>query len=86
MDVVGDGEEALEFLRGTGRHAGAPKPDMVILDLNLPRKDGREVLAEVKSDPVLKHLPVIVMTTPAIRSSIVRYGLMASEYQEPPEA
>ena len=63
LHVVADGVEALAFLRREGEHAGAPQPDLVLLDLNLPRKDGREVLAEVKGDPDLKTIPVIVLTT-----------------------
>jgi two-component system, chemotaxis family, response regulator Rcp1 len=62
MRSVGDGVEALAFLRREGKYAGAPRPDIVLLDLNLPKKDGREVLAEIKSDPALKDIPVIVLT------------------------
>lgn len=61
--VVADGVEALEYLRGTGRFAGRPRPALVLLDLNLPRRDGREVLMELKSDPELRATPVIVLTT-----------------------
>lgn len=60
--VVEDGVEAMEFLRGSGKFAGAPRPDLVLLDLNLPRKSGREVLAEIKQDPDLKRIPVVVLT------------------------
>ena len=60
--VVGDGEEAMAFLRHSGPHAQSPRPDLILLDLNLPKKDGREVLAEVKSDPDLKSIPVVVLT------------------------
>jgi len=63
--AVPDGEEALAYLRGEGAHAGAPRPDLVLLDLNLPRRDGREVLAEIKSDPALHAIPVIVLSTSA---------------------
>lgn len=63
LSVVSDGEEALAFLRRQGPHASAPQPDLVLLDLNLPRMTGREVLAAVRADPALRGLPVIVMTT-----------------------
>ena len=62
MRSVGDGVEALAFLRHEGKYASAPRPDIILLDLNLPKKDGREVLAEIKSDPALKEIPVIVLT------------------------
>ena len=62
MSSVGDGVEALAFLRHEGKYADAPRPDIILLDLNLPKKDGREVLAEIKSDPALKDIPVIVLT------------------------
>jgi CheY-like chemotaxis protein len=63
--MVADGEEVLAFLRREGRHAGsqAPRPGVILLDLNMPRKDGREVLRELKSDPDLRQIPVIVLTT-----------------------
>jgi len=60
---VWDGDEAMEFMRGTGRHVGAPRPDVVLLDLKLPRRSGHEVLEELKRDPVLRTIPVVVMTT-----------------------
>jgi chemotaxis family two-component system response regulator Rcp1 len=60
--VVGDGEEAISFLRRRGRHAGAPTPDVILLDLDLPRLNGREVLREVKADPTLQDIPVVVVT------------------------
>lgn len=60
---VEDGVEAMAFLRREGRHADAPRPDLILLDLNLPRKNGREVLTEVKSDPELRRIPVVVMTS-----------------------
>ena len=60
---VSDGVEAIAFLRGEGEYEGAPRPDLILLDLNLPRKDGREVLAEIKEDPELRTIPVVVLTT-----------------------
>jgi two-component system, chemotaxis family, response regulator Rcp1 len=63
IKVVMDGVEAMAFLRKEGRYADAPKPDLILLDLNLPRKGGREVLAEVKSDECLKSIPVVILTT-----------------------
>jgi CheY-like chemotaxis protein len=63
LSIAEDGVEALDFLRRKGKHANAPRPDLIMLDLNLPRKDGREVLAEIKSDAGLKTIPVVVMTT-----------------------
>jgi two-component system, chemotaxis family, response regulator Rcp1 len=62
VSVVEDGEEAMAFLRRQGRNASAPRPDLILLDLNLPRKDGREVLKEIKADPDLKRIPVVIMT------------------------
>jgi len=62
MFVVGDGVEAMEFLRRQGKYANAPRPDLILLDLNLPRKSGREVLCEIKSDDGLKRIPVVVLT------------------------
>jgi CheY-like chemotaxis protein len=63
LSVVGDGVEAMAFLRRQGKYANAPFPDLVLLDLNLPRKDGRAVLTEIKTDPALQCLPVVVLTT-----------------------
>jgi chemotaxis family two-component system response regulator Rcp1 len=63
LSVVGDGEEAMAFLRRAGKHAGAPRPDMILLDLNLPRKNGQEVLAEIKADDDLKRIPVVILTS-----------------------
>jgi CheY-like chemotaxis protein len=79
MTVVADGEEALDFLRRRGRYANAPTPDLVLLDLNLPRKDGREVLAEIKSDPRLKRIPVVVLTTSRAEADVLKaYDLHAN--------
>lgn len=63
LSVVNDGVEAMEFLRREGEYANAARPDLILLDLNLPRKDGRELLAEIKQDRYLKRIPVIILTT-----------------------
>ena len=81
LHVVEDGVEAMAFLRGEGRYEDAPRPDLILLDLNLPRKDGREVLAEVKADDRLKVIPVVVLTTSKAEEDIIRsYGLHANCY------
>jgi CheY-like chemotaxis protein len=82
---VGDGVEAIAFMRREGEYADAPRPDLVLLDLNLPRKDGREVLAEVKADEALKHIPVVVLTTSKADEDILRsYKLHANAYVTKP--
>src|SRR5271165_397070 len=63
MNIASDGEEAMAFLRREGKFAAAPRPDIILLDLNLPRKGGREVLAEIKADSTLKTIPVVILTT-----------------------
>src|ERR1700761_4189502 len=63
LSIAEDGEEALKFLRNKNGYADSPRPDVILLDLNLPKKDGRELLAELKQDPSLKFIPVIVLTT-----------------------
>jgi CheY-like chemotaxis protein len=79
LHVVSDGEAAMAFLRRQGQYANAPRPDLVLLDLNLPRKDGREVLAEVKSDPDLKRIPVVILTTSKAEEDILKsYNLHAN--------
>ena len=79
LNVVADGEEALAFLRREGPYADSPRPKLVLLDLNLPRKDGREVLQELKSDPALSRIPVIVLTTSAAEADILHsYDLQAN--------
>jgi CheY-like chemotaxis protein len=81
LHVVEDGEDAMRFLRREGDHADAPRPDLILLDLNLPRKDGREVLAELKADADLHTIPVIVLTTSAEERDILRsYELSANSY------
>lgn len=80
-----DGVEALRFLRREGEHAGAVRPDLILLDLNLPRKDGREVLEEIKADPDLRHIPVVVLTSSEAEQDIVRaYDLHANCYVTKP--
>jgi CheY-like chemotaxis protein len=79
--VVEDGVEALDFLRRQGPHADAPRPDLILLDLNLPRKDGRQVLKEVKSDDSLKRIPVVILTTSKSEEDVLRaYNLHANCY------
>lgn len=81
LNVVTDGVEALAFLRREGAYADAPLQDMVLLDLNLPRMDGREVLAEIKGDPELRQIPVVVLTTSSAEVDIVKaYDLHANCY------
>ena len=76
-----DGVEAMDFLHRRGKYAGAVRPDLILLDLNLPRKDGREVLAEIKSDPALMRIPVVVLTTSKAEMDIVKsYSLHANCY------
>jgi len=72
LSIVEDGVQALEFLRRQGKHARAPRPDLIMLDLNLPRKDGREVLAEIKSDDNLKTIPVVVLTTSRAEQDVMQ--------------
>ncbi len=67
-----DGVEAMAFLRRQGKHAGAPRPSLILLDLNMPKKDGREVLHEVKSDPLLRRIPVVIMTSSQAEEDIAR--------------
>jgi chemotaxis family two-component system response regulator Rcp1 len=81
VSVVEDGVQALQFLRRKGPHAQAPRPDLIMLDLNLPRKDGREVLAEIKADDDLKTIPIVVLTTSRADQDILRaYQLNANCY------
>jgi two-component system, chemotaxis family, response regulator Rcp1 len=71
ISVVNDGVEAVAFLRKEGKYKDAPRPDLIFLDLNMPRKDGREVLIEIKNDPSLKTIPVIVLTTSQAEQDII---------------
>jgi CheY-like chemotaxis protein len=85
LHVVSDGVEALDFLYRRNEHAAAPRPDLVLLDLNLPRKDGREVLEEVKADRELRTIPVVVLTTSEAEEDILRsYDLHANAYVTKP--
>jgi CheY-like chemotaxis protein len=85
LDVVSDGADALAYLRREGEYADAPRPDLILLDLNLPRRDGREVLAEVKADESLRHIPVIVLTTSQADEDVLRsYQLHANAYVTKP--
>jgi chemotaxis family two-component system response regulator Rcp1 len=80
-----DGVEALEFLRRQGKHAGAPRPDIILLDLNLPKKDGREVLFEIKNDDELKRIPVVILTTSKAEEDVLKtYNLHANCYVTKP--
>ncbi len=81
LAVVDDGVEALAFLRRQGKYASAAVPDIILLDLTLPRKDGREVLGEIKADPILRHIPVVILTSSKAEQDIVRaYNLHANCY------
>ena len=85
LDVVSDGSEALAYLRREGEYADAPRPDLILLDLNLPRRDGREVLAEVKADANLCTIPVIVLTTSQADEDVLKsYQLHANAYVTKP--
>jgi len=81
IHVVKDGEEAMQFLRKQGPHAEAPRPDLILLDLNLPKRDGRSILQEIKTDPDLKRIPVVILTTSKAEEDILRtYNLHANCY------
>jgi len=83
--VVTDGEEAMTFLRREGKYDKAPRPDLILLDLNLPKKDGREVLADIKNEETLKRIPVVVLTTSDAEIDILKsYGLGANCYVTKP--
>ena len=82
---VKDGVEAMQFLRRQGKYASVPRPDIILLDLNLPKKDGREVLEEIKRDEVLKRIPVVVLTTSKAEEDVLRtYNLHANCYVTKP--
>jgi two-component system, chemotaxis family, response regulator Rcp1 len=85
INVVMDGMEAMAFLHREGKYANAPKPDLILLDLNLPKKNGREVLAEIKVDPRLKCIPVVILTSSQAEQDIVMtYNLHANCYIKKP--
>ena len=85
LHVVSDGAEAMAFLRQEGDYAGRPRPDLVLLDLNLPRMDGRQVLEAIKSDPELVSIPVVVLTTSENEDDVLRsYSLHANAYVTKP--
>jgi CheY-like chemotaxis protein len=85
LHVVTDGAEAMEFLRRQGEHTDAPRPDLVLLDLNLPRMDGGEVLQAIKSDPELASIPVVILTTSEAEEDVLRsYSLHANAYVTKP--
>lgn len=81
LNIVMDGVEAMTFLRQEGKYVDAKRPDIILLDLNLPKKDGREVLQEIKSDPSLKRIPVVILTTSRAEEDIIKsYDLHANCY------
>lgn len=81
LHFVEDGEELMDFLKKRGKYADSPKPGLILLDLNMPRKDGREALKEIKADPDLRRIPVVVMTTSKAEEDIYRsYDLGASSF------
>ena len=85
LHVVNDGVEAVSFLRREGEYADAPRPGLILLDLNLPRKDGREVLADIKADEALRSIPVVVLTTSEAEEDVLRsYNLHANAYVTKP--
>lgn len=85
LTVVPDGVEALAYLRREGQYAGAAQPDLILLDLNLPRKDGREVLEEIKADDGLKRIPVVILTSSSAEQDVLKsYGLHANCYVTKP--
>lgn len=86
IEVVNEGEKAIEYLKKTGPYAGAARPDLILLDLNMPGKDGRDVLSEIKSDPGLQSIPIIVLTSSSSDEDIVKaYLLHANCYIKKPD-
>ena len=85
LHVASDGEEALAFLRRQAAHKDAPRPDLILLDLNLPKKSGREVLAEIKAEPALRRIPVVILSTSEAKEDIASaYDLAANCYVTKP--
>jgi CheY-like chemotaxis protein len=85
LNVVGDGVEAIGYLRGEKGYEGATRPDLILLDLNLPKRDGRQVLADVKGDPDLRRIPIVVLTTSEAEEDVLRsYDLHANAYVTKP--
>ena len=85
LNVASDGVEAMAFLRQEGVHSGAPRPELILLDLNLPKMDGREVLAHIKESPILKTIPTVILTTSEAEVDIVKsYQLQANCYLSKP--
>ena len=85
LHVAADGVEALAFLRRQGKHSAVPTPDLILLDLNLPKKDGREVLEEIKQDDHLRHIPVVILTTSQAERDIAEsYRLRANAFVTKP--
>lgn len=81
IHVAEDGVQAMDFLHRQGAYASVPRPDLILLDLNLPRKNGREVLAEIKADPELKKIPIVVLTTSSAEEDVLKaYDLNANCY------
>ncbi|RPJ79176.1 MAG: response regulator [Alphaproteobacteria bacterium] len=81
LRIAEDGEEAVLYLRSEGKFSGSPRPDLILLDLNLPKKDGREVLKEIKEDVILRSIPVVILTTSRAENDILRaYDLHANAY------
>jgi CheY-like chemotaxis protein len=85
LSVVSNGEDAIAYLRKQGRFAGVATPDLVLLDLNLPRRDGREVLLDIKQDPDLRRIPVVILTTSEAEEDVIAaYNLHANAYVRKP--
>lgn len=86
LEIVEDGQEAMDYLKKRGQYEHSETPDIILLDLNLPKKDGREILAEIKVDPVLKRIPVIILTTSREEEDVVKaYENYANCYIRKPE-
>jgi two-component system, chemotaxis family, response regulator Rcp1 len=85
LHVAADGMQAMEFLKREGKYAGVPRPDLILLDLNLPKKDGREVLEEIKENPALQSIPIVILTTSSSEEDVLKsYRLHANCYISKP--